>query len=282
MSSIRPYPVMALAPSASLAEAVTAHWRFYLMEAAELGALMLSTCCCGALLYSVDSPLLYLDLSRALRSIVMGIAIATTTFLIIRSPFGRRSGAHFNPAITLTYFCLGRVHRWDAVSYVTAQFAGGAVGVLIAREILRMSLSAPPVSYVVTVPGSHGIPAAFVGEYLLSGLLMGIVLYASNHRLFVRFTPFLVASLTIFFYTLSSSISGFSVNPARSFSSALFAWVWYGIWIYFLAPCFGMLTSAAIYSRAIGADRVYCAKVFHDMRSPCPFRCHFQRVYQQT
>jgi aquaporin Z len=273
---------MALAPAASLAEAVTAHWRFYLMEGAELGALMLSTCCCGTLLYSVDSPLSYLDLSRALRSIVMGVAIAMTTFLIIRSPFGRRSGAHFNPAITLTYFWLGRVHRWDAVSYVMAHFVGGAAGVLAARGILGMSLSAPPVSYVVTVPGSHGIPAAFVGEYLLSGFLMGIVLYASNHRLFARFTPLLVALLTILYYTLSTSISGFSVNPARSFSSALFAWIWYGIWIYFLAPAFGMLTSAALYSTAVGADRVYCAKVFHDRRSPCPFPCHFERVYQET
>jgi aquaporin Z len=273
---------MALAPSASLAEAFTAHWRFYLMEGVELGALMLSTCCFGTLLYSTDSPLSHLDLSRTLRSIVMGVAIATTTFLIIRSPFGRRSGAHFNPAITLTYFWLGRVHRWDAASYAMAQFVGGTTGVLAARWILGMSLSAPPVSYVVTVPGRHGIPAAFVGEYLLSVLLMGMVLYASNHRLFVRFTPLLVASLTVFYYTLSTSISGFSVNPARSFSSALFAWVWYGVWIYFLAPSIGMLTSAAIYIGSAGADRVYCAKVFHDLHAPCPFRCHFERVYQQT
>jgi aquaporin Z len=282
MSTTRQYPVMALAPSASLAEALTAHWRFYLMEGVELGALMLSTCCSGTLLYSADSPLSHLDLSRPLKSMLMGVAIAATTFLIIRSPFGRRSGAHFNPAITLTYFWLGRVHRWDAVSYVMAHFFGGATGVLAAREILGMSLSAAPVSYVVTVPGSHGIPVAFVGEFLLSGLLMGIVLYASNHRLVVHFTPLLVASLTVFYYTLSTSISGFSVNPARSFSSALFAWVWYGIWIYFLAPSIGMLTSAAIYSRAAGADRVYCAKVFHDLQSPCPFRCAFERVYQQT
>src|SRR6185437_3666385 len=126
MSTTRTYPVIALAPSASLAEAVTAHWRFYLMEGAEVGALMLSTCCFGTLLYSVDSPLSHLDLSRPLRSIAMGLAIATTTFLIIRSPFGRRSGAHFNPAITLTYFWLGRVHHWDAASYVMAQFLGGA------------------------------------------------------------------------------------------------------------------------------------------------------------
>lgn len=278
----RPYPVIALTPSASLREAINSHWRVYLMEFTEVGTLLLSTCTFGTLIYSNDSPLRNVDLSLSLRMFLMGTAVALTTLLIIRSPFGRRSGAHFNPAITLTYFWLRRVHRWDAACYVMAQFAGGITGVLVAREGLGMGLSAAPVRYVVTVPGNHGSAAAFAGEYCLAALLMGIVLYSSNHRLLVRFTPLLVALLTICYYTFSSSISGFSVNPARSLSSALFAWIWQGIWIYFLAPCLGMLTAAAIYIRFIGANRVYCAKVFHDRRSPCPFYCHFERVYEET
>jgi len=138
------------------------------------------------------------------------------------------------------------------------------------------------VQYMVTLPGKYGSAAAFVFEFLLSVLLMSTVLYTSNHRLFARFTPALVALLTILSFVLSSSISGFSVNPARSFSSALFAWIWRGTWIYFSAPCFGMLTAATIYIKWLGSDRVYCAKVFHDMRSTCPFPCRFQRVYQET
>ena len=39
----------------------------------------------------------------------MGIAMGATAVLIIRSPMGKRSGAHFNPAITLTYFRLGKI-----------------------------------------------------------------------------------------------------------------------------------------------------------------------------
>src|SRR5262249_12784099 len=201
---------------------------------------------------------------------------------VIQSPFGRRTGAHFNPAVTLTFFWLGRMHRWDAAFYVAAQFAGAVAGVLGARAIIGLRLSAAPVQYMVTVPGKHGSAAAFVVEFLLSVLLMSTVLYASNHRLFVRFTPALVALLTVLYFVLSSSISGFSVNPARSFSSALFAWVWRGLWIYFAAPCLGMLAAAAIYIRWLGSDRVYCGKVFHDMRSTCPFNCHFQRMFQET
>ena len=56
--------------------------------------------------------------------------------------------------------------------------------------------------------------------------------------------PVFVALLTVLYYGVSSSIAGYSVNPARSFASALFAWVWRGIWIYFVAPVLGMLTSS--------------------------------------
>ncbi len=250
------------------------------MEGTEIAVLMLSTCICGALIYSRDSPLLAVTPSPVSRSILMGISIATTTFLIIRSPFGRRTGAHFNPAVTLTFFWLGRVHRWDATCYVVAQFTGAVAGVLVADRIPGLQLSAAPVYYLVTVPGNGGSVVAFVGEYVLSALLMGVVLYSSNHRRLTQFAPLFVALLTVSYFAFSSSISGYSVNPARSFSSALFAWMWQGIWIYFLAPCLGMLTAATFYIRTFGPDSVYCAKIFHDLRSVCPFLCHFQRLYQ--
>jgi aquaporin Z len=269
------YSITALSPSASLGEALTAHWREYLMEAAELGALMLCICLFGTFLYSKASPMARFALSRSENAVIMGMCVAATTLLIIHSPFGRRSGAHFNPAITLTYLWLGRIHRWDALSYVAAQFSGSLAGVFVARQILGLSLSAKPVHYVVTIPGSYGRAAAFIAEFLLSALLMGVVLFATNHRTLARFSPLLVAAVTVFYFAICSSISGFSVNPARTFSSAIFAWIWWGIWIYFAAPCLGMLAAAALYIRAFGPSRVYCAKVFHDLHSTCPFPCRF-------
>jgi aquaporin Z len=252
------------------------------MEGTEIAALMLSTCICGTLLYGRGSLPGDVDLSYTFRSILMGTAIAMTTFLIIRSPFGRRTGAHLNPAVTLAFLWLGRVHRWDAACYIAAHFAGAVTGVLVARQILGPRLSAAPVRYMVTLPGSHGAPMAFFGECLLSAVLMGVVLYASNHRLLARFAPLFVALLTVSYFVLSPSLSGYSVNPARSFSSALFAWIWQGIWIYFVAPCLGMLTAAWVYVRSMGPNRIYCAKVFHDLRSTCPFPCRFERLYQEA
>jgi aquaporin Z len=248
------------------------------MEAVELGLLMICICLAGALAYSRESPLRHLSLSLTAKSSLMGGLVALSTFLIIRSKFGRRSGAHLNPAVTLAYLWLDRIHRWDAVSYVIAQFAGGLLGVFLACQILGRHLSSPPVQYVVTVPGEYGSAIAFVAEFLLSALLMSIVLFATNHRNLARFNPLLVALITVFYYVLGPSISGFSVNPARSFSTAFFAWIWQGIWIYFAAPSLGMLAAAVIYLRSMGPSSVYCAKLFHDLSSTCPFPCRFHEL----
>jgi Major intrinsic protein len=50
-----------------------------------------------------------------------------------------------------------------------------------------------------------------------------------DHRRLTRYAPRFVALVTVSYFALSSSISGFSVNPAKSFSSALVAWIWHGI-----------------------------------------------------
>jgi aquaporin Z len=276
------FPSTQLAPSASLSDALKAHWREYLMEAAELGLLMFGICLFGTTLYSKASPVDYLELSSTQKAFIMGVAVAVTTFLIIRSPFGRRTGAHFNPAITLTYFYLGRVHRWDTLNYVASQFVGGLTGVFAAHLTLGRNLADMPVCYVITIPGAHGRLIAFVSEFILSGILFGIVLLATNRWPLARFSPFLVALVTVFYYAFCPSLSGFSVNPARSVSSATFAHVWQGIWVYFAAPCLGMLVAAVTYIRSAGSQHVYCAKVFHDLCTPCPFNCRFAELYREA
>jgi glycerol uptake facilitator-like aquaporin len=101
MSSLG-FQITALSPSASLEEAVRTHWREYMMEFSGTGALMFCICLFGTILYSNTSPMARFALSRAENAAIMGVGVAGATLLIVRSPFGRRSGAHFNPAISLT------------------------------------------------------------------------------------------------------------------------------------------------------------------------------------
>jgi aquaporin Z len=251
------------------------------MESVQTALLMICICLSlsATLLYGTHSPFRMLAVPALLKPFIMGIAVAVSTFLLIRSRFGRRTGAHLNPSLTGTYFFFGRIHRWDTLNYIAFQFVGALAGVWVARRALGDDLSMPPVCYVVTVPGTYGSAIAVLAEFLLSGLLMGVVLFASNRKHWVNFSPFLVSLITVCYYGFCSSLSGFSVNPARSFSSALFAFVWRGLWIYFAAPTLGMVTAASLYTGFGRWGHIYCAKLFHDLESPCPFICNFKELY---
>jgi aquaporin Z len=102
-----------------------AHWPEYLIEAWGLGMFMISASLFGTLLFARASPVSALIASDAGRRACMGIAMGLTALGIVVSPWGRRSGAHINPAFTITYWRLGKVAHWDAVFYVAAQLRGG-------------------------------------------------------------------------------------------------------------------------------------------------------------
>jgi aquaporin Z len=251
------------------------HWRLYVDEGVELAIFMISACFFTVWLFNPALPALHLLPSSALRRLLMGMSMGATAILIIRSPMGKRSGAHFNPAITLTYFRLGKIDKWDAGFYVVSQFIGGICGVGFSALCLGSSLAVPAVDYAVTVPGRGGAAAAFCAEYFMAALLMLVVLWFSNRPPLTQYTSYLVGILITFYVFVFAPVSGFSINPARTIGSAVFADVWTAAWLYFVAPVLGMMTSAEIYLRAYGIENVLCAKLHPDPSYPCPFLCQF-------
>ena len=179
--------------------------------------------------------------------IFMGLAMALTAIAIIKSPFGQRSGAHFNPAITLTFFRLGKIGPYDTTFYVLAHFLGAVAGVAISSLLLGQMLAAPQVNYAVTVPGIGGPAAAFAAETFMAALLMVTVLVTSNRPRLAPWTTWLVGLLIACYIVLFAPISGFSINPARTTGSAVFAHLYTSIWIYFTAPLLGMFAAAELY-----------------------------------
>src|SRR3984957_11747965 len=198
-----------------------------------------------------------------------------TAVLIIHSPMGKRSGAHFNPAITLTYLRLGKIGLWDAVFYVLFQFLGGVFGVAVAAAIFGNSLSKPAIEYAVTVPGRYGTLAAFFAELFMAIVLMTVVLLLSNRAHLAIYVSYSVGVLIALYTFFFAPISGFSINPARTAGSAFFANVWTAGWLYFVAPLLGMFTAAEIYLHIAGDDHVLCAKLHPNSAFACPFLCHF-------
>lgn len=258
--------------------ALRAHWPEYLCEAVLLGAFMVSACVFAIVLFHPDLPAARAIESPLLRRALMGLAMGLTAVALIHSPAGQRSGAHMNPAVTLTFWRLGKVRGFDALFYIVAQFIGGLAGVMLVRAATPTLLAAPQVGYVATLPGPYGPIAAWLGEFAIALLLMLVVLIASNHRALTRATGLLAGLLVMLYITFESPISGMSMNPARTFGSALWAGAWTHWWIYFTAPPLAMLAGAQVYVALRSRRAVHCAKLHHVNGHRCIFRCEFDRL----
>lgn len=254
------------------------HWPEYLMESACLGLFMVSACVFGVLLGHPSSALNQAVDSALLRRVIGGVAMGMTAIGIMFSPWGQRSGAHMNPAVTLTFLRLGKVTRWDAVFYIVAQFAGGIAGVAFASLVIGLPLRHAEVNYAITQPGSAGLAWAFIAEFLISFLLMSVVLRVANSKRLSRYTPFFAGAMVALYITFESPISGMSMNPARTFGSALLAQEWSALWIYFTAPPLAMLLAGQLYLSQGEGRRVFCAKFHHHNNQRCIFRCNFDEL----
>jgi aquaporin Z len=179
-----------------------------------------------------------------------------------------------NPAVTWTFFRLGKVRSWDALFYPIFQTLGGVAGVLLVKFALGRVFTEAPMSYVVTVPGKAGITAAFVAEMAIACGMMLMVLFMTNTRTLARFTGMFGGALVFLYITFEAPFSGMSMNPARTIASALPSGVWTAAWIYFVAPIGGMLLAVELYRLFRRGAQVACAKWNHDMRQRCIFCGH--------
>jgi len=245
------------------------HWTEYALEALGLGLFMISAAGFGVLLFHPASPVVVSIPAPLPRRALMGLAMALTGVVNTYSPWGRRSGAHLNPAVTLTFWKLGKVTDRDLVGYIAGQFAGGLLGISVAALLFGRWIGDPSVNYVATLPGPTGALPAFAAEVAMTFGVMAVVLALLPHPKAARYTGLAVAGLVFLYITFETPISGMSLNPARTTGSAALATTGTALWVYFLAPPLGMLSAAAV-RRRLGA-RSHCAKLMHDSRYRCAF-----------
>ncbi|HMN90522.1 MAG TPA: aquaporin [Saprospiraceae bacterium] len=230
-------------------KALRQNWRIYLIEAWALGMFMLSAAFFTILIEHPDLPVRAAIESPLLRRFLIGIAMGLTAVSLIYSNWGKRSGAHMNPAVTLTFLQLNRIRTTDAIWYIIAQFIGGTTSIILCKWIAFYYIATPEVNYVVTIPGKLGIWTALGLEMLLSFLLFLVVLTSSNHKKWAPYTGFFVGVLLVIYITLEAPYSGMSINPARTFASAFPANVWTGWWLYFVGPTAAMNLAGVLYRR---------------------------------
>jgi aquaporin Z len=172
----------------------------------------------------------------------------------------------------LCFLRLGKLAPAEALGYITAQLVGSVVGVLLAASLLPGFVSHPTVNYVATTP-TAGVGPAFLAEFALAFLMLSAVMTVNRSRRFAPYTGAVAAVLVTLFISVAAPISGMSINPARSFGSAVWAHLWAGFWIYLSAPLLGMLTGVELHRLLTNRHERLCGKLNHDETVACFVRC---------
>src|SRR5262249_53101337 len=145
-----------------MSQTSSGHFVEYGIEAAALGLFMVSASFFSVVLEHPSSPVRQAVTVPAVRHVLGGVAMGLTAIALVYSKPGRRSGAHMNPAITLTFLRLGKLSARDAAGYVAAQFIGATVVMAGLATLARPLLADPAINFVRTVPGPDGPAVAFL------------------------------------------------------------------------------------------------------------------------
>ena len=235
-----------------LLRALRRHWPYYLIEAAGLVAfLSFSSVAAVVCLHPSSAVARALGPHAWVQRMGVGLIVGGLVAAMAYSPWGKRSGAHFNPAVTLGFWRLGHIRTADAIWYVVAQFGGALVAGAGIYWLLAPWFGHPDVHYNTTRPpeGDYGWVIALGAEILISGALMLVLLSSLHSARLVKWTGAFVGLLLALFVVIESPLSGMSLNPARTLGSAVAAGGSPGLWLYFLGPLTATWAVATLYGR---------------------------------
>lgn len=187
--------------------------------------------------------------SKPLRHALLGLVMGTYIALLIYSPWGRRTGAHINPAVTIAFWRLGKITKADAAFYIVAQFVGALITARLLLLAIGDAFGHEEVKYGATVPGPQGALVAFAAEFVISFLLLFVMLIAINSTRLKSLDGLFAGILITLYLAFESPLSGMSLNPARTFGSAVTAQRFDALWLYFVAPTLAMWLAVEVYVR---------------------------------
>ncbi|XP_027333173.1 probable aquaporin NIP-type [Abrus precatorius] len=154
------------------------------------------------------------------------------------------SGAHFNPAVTITWAIFRRFPFKEVPLYIFSQLMGS----VLASGTLAIMFNVTPNAYFGTVPvGSNG--QSLAAEIIITFLLMFVISAVSTDDRAVGDFGGVAVGMTIMLNVfIAGPVSGASMNPARSLGPALVKHVYKGLWVYIVGPIVGAITGAFVYN----------------------------------
>lgn len=170
-------------------------------------------------------------------SVTFGFTVMSMIYV-----FGNKSGAHFNPAVTIAFYFSGRFPGKEILPYVIAQFLGA-----IAGSGMLLFLFPDATTRGETVP-SGDFGQAFVLECILTFFLMLTIIHvAHGSKEQGMFAGLAIGSVVLMAALFAGPVCGASMNPARSLAPALMSGNLQSIWIYLTAPVIGAAGAVVVW-----------------------------------
>lgn len=237
---------------ADLRRAYKLHWPHYFTEAGGVVLFMIASCTTAVLFHHPDSPVRQaLGETPILRRAVQSLVIAVALIAIIFNPWGKRSGSHINPAVTLAFRYLGKISPADAFWYITFQCAAAVLSGFALYPLLETWYPHADVHYNLSAPKPEngGWPVALLAEFVISAILMLVTLLTLHSNRFRMNNGWFNIGLIMLYIVFEAPFSGMSTNPARSLGTAAAALNFDAYWIYVVAPVSAMLLTVIVFRR---------------------------------
>ena len=194
-------------------------------------------------------------------SLAFGLSLLCAAYL-----FGHISGCHINPAVTLGMWAARRTPGREVPVYFGGQLLGAALGAFIIWAILASGDNAGGKKFVRQAlfggasngygshsPGNFGLGAVAIAEIVFTALFILVIAGTTRASAIAGFAGIPIGLMLALIHMISIPIDNTSVNPARSFGTALFSWKlddWWALkqlWVFIVFPLVGALIGATIW-----------------------------------
>lgn len=185
------------------------------------------------------------EMGEAARLVAISLAFGLTVVAMAYG-IGPISGAHLNPAVSLGAMMAGRMTTAEMIGYWIAQVIGG----LLAAVVLKL-MSADPGMASTTI-GAHGTTAALIFEFVATFLFVTVILGATQQGHSTEVAGLAIGLTLVLIHLAGISVSGSSVNPARSIATNVFnADAMKQLWLYILAPLAGGALAGVLHKAGV-------------------------------